>query len=149
MIPIVFINSRSVPFVDMIINSEKIFETRSRNVLRFLFESGQRFLIAETGNRKPLVRCSARIKGITVVYTKEAWNSYRLFHSVPVGSEFDWKPGTKKKVMYQLDDVRSVPVPFNPPEGKRHGRTWMELSCRLPFPSTAEECEQFFTSKKN
>lgn len=127
-IPIIFINSRSVPFVEMIMNSEKIFETRSRDVLRFLFETGQRFFIAETGKGKPVVRCSTRIRSVVVVYDKTAWDTYRTFHLVPPGSEFDWKPGTRKKVLYQLDDVRPVSDPFVPPEGKRHGRVWMEYS---------------------
>ena len=126
----VFINSKSGPFVDMIMNKQKIFETRSRDVLRFLFDTGERFLIAETGNGKPLVRCSARIRSIVTIYTENAWNTYRTFHAVPVGSEYDWKPGTRKKVLYELADVLPVPVPFHP-EGKRHGRTWIE-------------CENFF-----
>lgn len=130
MIPIVFINSRSVPFVDLIMNGSKIYETRSRDVLRYIFDTGKRFLIAETGNGKPLVRCSARIRSVTVVKTEDAWNQYRLFHSVPVGSEYDWKPDTKKKVLYELESVLPVPVPFHPAEGKRHGRIWMEYSGR-------------------
>ena len=126
MIPIIFINSKSVPFVELIMEKTKIFETRSRNVLQFLFNTGSRFLIAETGNGKPVVKCSAEIRSVTTVYTKEAWQKYRLFHCVPYGSDFDWKPDTKKKVMYELCNVRPVPVPFVPESGKRHGRVWME-----------------------
>jgi len=129
MIPVVFINSKSVPFVELIMKCEKIFETRSRDMLRFLFETGQRFYIAETGKGKPVIRCSATIKGITEVYTENAWNNYRCFHCVPVGSSYDWQPGTKKKVMYQLDDVVPVPVPFVlPSDSVRHGRVWAEYN---------------------
>ena len=125
---IVFINSRSVPFVDMIMKQEKIFETRSRDVLRKLFETGEQFYIAETGKGKPIVKCSARIRAIETVYTETAWNRYRTFHLVPPGSQYDWQTDTKKKVMYQLDNVTPVPAPFIPPEGKRHGRIWMEYN---------------------
>ena len=126
MIPIIFINSASVPFVDLIMSGKKIYETRSRNVLRFLFDTGSPFLIAETGKGKPVVKCSARIRSITVIYTEEEWHTLRTWHTVPIGSAYDWKPSTKKKVLYELEDIRPVSVPFTPSEGKRHGRTWME-----------------------
>ena len=128
MIPIVFINSSSVPYVDMIIKGKKIYETRSRNVLRSAFNYGNRFLIAETGKGKPCVRCSAIIDSVLTIYTEEEWNRYRKYHSVPEGSEYDWKPDTKKKILYELSDVRPVSVPFVPAEGKRHGRIWMEYN---------------------
>ena len=127
MTPVVFINSRSCPFVDLIAAGTKIYETRNRDVLRKLFERRRPFYIAETGHGKPMVKCSARIRSIVTVYTEEAWNSYRKFHAVPVGSAYDWQPDTKKKVMYELSDVVPV-VPFCPPEGKRHGRVWMEYN---------------------
>lgn len=127
MIPIVFINSRSVPFVSMIMEGKKIYETRSRNVLKMIFESGRRFMIAETGNGKPVVRCSARIRSVHTVYTPEAWETFRTWHCVPSGSEYDWTDGTKKKVLYELYGVLPL-APFVPAEGKRHGRVWMEYN---------------------
>lgn len=130
MIPVLFINSRSVPFVDLIMNGTKVYETRSRNVLRSLAESGKRFLIAETGNGKPLVKCSARIRSVIVIKTQESWDLFRPLHSVPAGSAYDWKPETKKKVLYELDSALPVSAPFHPAEGKRHGRTWMEYNGR-------------------
>ena len=128
MIPVVFINSRSVPFVDLIMEGKKQYETRSRDVLRFLSDSGRRFLIAETGSGRPLVRCSARIRSVVVIHSEKMWNQYRTCHAVPAGSAYDWKPCTNKKILYELADVQPVPVPFHPPEGKRHGRTWMECN---------------------
>ena len=124
MMTALFINSHSVPFVDMIMEGQKLCETRTRNVLRSAIEHGNRFLIAETGKGLPLVRCSATVESILTIHTKDEWEKYRNFHAVPVGSEYDWKPDTKKKVLYFLADVRPV-EPFVP-EGKRHGRTWME-----------------------
>ena len=125
MIPVLFINSASVPFVDLIINGKKIYETRSKNVLQFLFDTSSPFLIAETGKGKPVVKCSARIRSITVIYTSEEWEKFRTWHTVPIGSAYDWKPSTKKKVLYELKDIQPV-SPFIHSEGKRHGRTWME-----------------------
>ena len=107
---------------------KKKYETRSSNMLRSLI--GHRVMLAETGNGKPLVRCSARISEVVECFTQEAYESYRRFHAVPVGSEYDWKPGTKKKVLYRLDNVIREPEPFHPAEGKRHGRTWMEYNGR-------------------
>ena len=71
---------------------------------------------------------SARIRSITTIYTAEAWQTYRKFHCVPEGSEYDWQPDTKKKVLYELYDVFPIADPFIPAEGKRHGRTWMEYN---------------------
>ena len=126
MLPVVFINSRSVPYVDMIMDRQKPMETRSRDMLRFLAESGTPFLIAETGKGDSLVRCSARIRSVLTVYTADEWNRLRSAHRVPAGSQYDWKDGTKKKVLYELCDILPVPVPFHPSDGIRHGRVWME-----------------------
>ena len=131
MTPILFINSSEVPFVDLILSGQKIYETRSRHVLRSAFERGTRILIAETGKGKPVVRCSACIGSYRIIYTEDAWNRYRAFHAVPAGSAYDWKPDTKKKVLYELCDVQPVPVPFTPPDSKRHGRVWMEYNGTL------------------
>ena len=122
-IPAVYINCRRYPFIDQIMNIDKTYETRSRNTLkRFL---GRRVFLIETGKGKNLVRCSAYIDEIVECYTKEAYEQYRPFHAVPVGSDYDWKPGTKKKVLYHLSYIHPLKNPFTP-EGTRHGRTWME-----------------------
>ena len=124
MIPVIFINCQAEPYVDMIMKGKKIYAARPRNVLWSAFKYGTRFLIAETGNGKPLVRCSATIDSVHTIYTEKAWNRYRNLHTIPAGSKFDWKPDTKKKVLYHLTNV--LPVEPFIPEGKRHGRTWME-----------------------
>ena len=83
-------------------------------------------MIAETGHGRPLVRCSAVIDEVIEVFTREAWEEYLQFTWVPVGSEYDWKPDTKKKVLYHLKDVKPVKpfrLPFN---ARRHGRVWAE-----------------------
>lgn len=123
MTPIVFINCKREPFVSLIISGQKQYETRTRNMLgRFL---GERILIAETGNGKPVVRCSARITGTIATYVSEAWERYRARACIRSGSSYDWQDGTRVKWLYKLEDVQPVD-PFTPPEGRRHGRTWME-----------------------
>lgn len=123
MTPIIFINCKHEPFVALIMEGRKLYESRTRDMLgRFL---GERVLIAETGKGKPVVRCSALISEIHTFYVQEAWERYRERACIRSGSEYDWHDGTKKKLLYRLTDVRQV-EPFTPPEGRRHGRTWME-----------------------
>ena len=122
MIPIIFINCKRYPFIRWIMNRTKLFETRNRNTLgRFL---GERVLLAETGHGQPLVLCSAVITEVREVFTRSAWEVTKLDCMISDGSPYDWKPDTKKKVLYRLSDVRPV-KPFHP-EGRRHGRIWME-----------------------
>ena len=126
MTPIVFINTKDVPFVDLIITGEKRYETRTRNTLGGLV--GRRVLIAETGHGKPIVRCEATISMVWRMTKKDKalWDSEIKEEScIPNNSEYDWKPNTTAKYAYLIEDV--VPCsPFIPPEGKRHGRVWME-----------------------
>lgn len=123
MIPIVFINCRKEPFVDDILCHLKEYETRNRNTLgRFL---GEKILLAETGHSRPVVKGSAVIDKIIAVYTQEEWEEYLGLTWIPVGSSYDWQPETKVKWLYRLTDVQACD-PFIPPEGRRHGRVWME-----------------------
>lgn len=127
MTPIIFINCSDLAYVDSIMTGTKKYETRTRNTLKALlsWSLGERVLIAETGHGAPVVRCSAVIDRITEVFTEEDWLPYVMDADIAVGGKYDWKPDTKKKVLYHLTDVRPV-KPFTPPEGKRHGRVWME-----------------------
>ena len=125
MLPVVFINSRSVPYVDLIMRGEKRYETRSRRTLHALV--GRRILIAETGRRKlSLVRCSAILAAEVPVRSREDWERLRPFHCVPAGDAFDWKPDARVRWLYTLEDVQPIRNPFRCPEGVRHGRTWLE-----------------------
>lgn len=124
MTPIIFINCDKEPFVDDIIGYLKQYETRNRNTLgRFLDEP---VLLAETKRgRKPVVKALAVIDQIVSVTTKESWEEYLEQTWIPIGSEYDWKPDTKIKWLYHLKHVFPC-TPFIPPEGRRHGRVWME-----------------------
>ena len=125
MIPIVFINCKDVPFVDLIIKGEKQLETRTRNTLGGLV--GRRVLLAETGHGKPVVKCYATIMDVVKVDSRSWWKNGQFRHmaKIPLHSKYDWATGTKCKWVYGLTDVVRV-GPFIPKEGKRHGRVWME-----------------------
>ena len=126
MTPIVFINCKDQIFVDMIISGQKMFETRSIDSLKDLTYLNGRVLIAETGRGKPVVRCSALLVPAVVCRTRKDWDEYyRELACIEPGSRYDWKPETEMKYCYQIVDAHPV-KPFIPPEGKRHGRVWME-----------------------
>ena len=126
MYDVVFINCSRFPFIDWICSRQKLYETRSRDTLRALV--GRRVYLAETGTGpRSVVRCSAVIDH-AITCDAGAFRRLRPLHRVPAGSDFDWKPWTRKKVLYRLTDVRPVPVPFHPAEGVRHGRVWMEYN---------------------
>ena len=121
---VVWINSSSAPFLDDIFNRLKPFETRSRNMLASLI--GKRVILAESSRGQRLARCSAVIRSVTPVASKAEWDALRSLHRVPVGNQYDWKPGTRVKYLYKLTDVRRL-RPFRiPSEGIPHSRSWFE-----------------------
>ena len=123
MMPVVFVNCKDTPFVDLIICGRKQFETRTKNTLGKLV--GKRVLIAETGCGKPVVRCSAVISYAIPVNSQHSWEMHRRRCGISSGSKYNWKPDTKVKWLYRLCGVVAC-YPFTPPEGIRHGRAWME-----------------------
>lgn len=130
MLPIVFINCKSYPFISDIMSGKKLYETRTRNTLKSLV--GKRVLIAETGHGKPVVKCLATIDHCVRVYDYPAWeNAFRDKCSIERGSNYDWTDKTDRKYLYRLTDVQPVPE-FIPPDGFRHGRTWMEYAGPVP-----------------
>lgn len=124
MIPVVFINCRSLPFLDDILAGRKTIETRTRDTLRTVSDMGRRVYLAETGKGRPVIRASAVI-GSGRPVDRSDFDCVRRRTCIPVGSRYDWQPDTKVKYCYNLYDVRPV-EPFTPPEGRRHGRVWME-----------------------
>ena len=125
MIPVLFINCKEAPYVDDIMAHQKIVETRSSDTLKALV--GKRVLIAATGRGKPVVCGSAIIRKPITVTHRGVWETLRPLHGVPEGSSHDWKENTKRKYLYILSRIKEC-EPFTPPEGKRHGRVWMEYS---------------------
>lgn len=126
MIPVLFINCRSVPYVDRIIDRSKVYETRSRNTLDCLV--GKRVLIAETGRGRSVIRCAATVRKVFPVTSRFEFDMFRTYTAVPEGDPYDWTEKTTVKWLYELSDVRPVPVPFHPEGGPRHGRVWMEYT---------------------
>ena len=125
MTPVLFINCKDVPYVDLIIAREKVLETRSKNTLKALI--GKQVYIAETGNGQPRVRCCARIGMPIEVRNQHDWDRFYPLHRVPFGSAHDWLVGGETTVKYLYPLIHAEPVrEFTPPEGKRHGRVWME-----------------------
>lgn len=124
---VVWINSSSAPFLDDICARLKPFETRSRDMLGTL--KGQRVIFAESAKGARLARCSAVIRSVMTVTSREQWEALRPLHRVPVGNMYDWKPETKVKYLYELANIRIL-RPFRiPEEGIPHGRSWFEYSC--------------------
>jgi len=124
MTPVVFINCNQHPFINDIINGYKQYETRTRNTLKSLVNKP--VLIAETGNGKPVVKCSAIIRTPIKITSSTNFEQYRIRTRIKKGSAYDWNDSTKVKWLYPLENVESVPE-FIPTEGIRHGRVWMEV----------------------
>ena len=125
-VSVVFINCRSVPFLDRIMSLDKLYETRTRDMLRSVV--GRRVLLAETGTGKsPVCRCSAVIGPPVVVRSRDAWERLRSACCIPPGSAYDWTSDTKVKYLYPLRNVTACRL-FTPPKGVRHGRTYMDCN---------------------
>ena len=121
---VVWINSSSAPFMDDIGALLKRLETRNRDMLGFLV--GQRVILAESKNGQRLARYSVVIRSARQVFSRDEWDALRPLHRVPVGNQYDWKPGTKVKYLYELSDLRRI-RPFRVPEGIPRGRTGTEI----------------------
>ena len=122
---VVWINCSSAPYIDMINQRQKLYETRNRRTLDPVI--GRPVFLCESGRRGPsVVRSSARFGEPFAVRSREQWEALRPVHRVPAGSPYDWTDKTRVKWLYPVLDVVPVPVPFIPPEGTRYGRTWME-----------------------
>ena len=121
---VVWINSSSAPFMDDIGALLKRLETRNRDMLGFLV--GQRVILAESKNGQRLARYSVVIRSARQVFSRDEWDALRPLHRVPVGNQYDWKPGAKVKYLYELSDLRRI-RPFRVPEGIPRGRTGTEI----------------------
>ena len=60
--PVVFINCKLYPFIDLILSCIKVYETRNKNTLKQL--AGKRVLLCETGHGEKVVRGSAVIESV-------------------------------------------------------------------------------------
>ena len=123
MIPVIGINSSSAPFMYDIGRRSKTLETRNKRTLhRFI---GCRVILAETKQGSYLAMYTAVIRSVHEIRSREQWDALRPLHRVPAGSTYDWTPETSIKYAYEIANLRHL-RPFRIPEGKRHGRVWME-----------------------
>lgn len=122
---ILYINCKLFPFIDLIISGLKLFETRNRNTLKTLI--GKTVYLAETGKGKATVKATCIIREPVIITDKAVYESYRNKTMIETGSEYDWKSSTKQKVLYPLENVRSVPAFPVPGNVVRHGRIYAEM----------------------
>lgn len=145
MIPVVFINCDKIPYVDLIIDGKKKYETRHFNTLGGLVD--RRVLIAETHKGKtPKIRCSAVLKNAKQIKFLGVWALMRDETCVPENSEHDWNFKRPGKWVYELEDVREV-IGLDWIEGKRHGIVWMEYE-PLPY-ETVWDGDHFIDGQKH
>lgn len=143
MIPVIGINSSSAPFMSDIGARRKTLETRSKNTLGCFI--GQRVYLAETMRGGYTAMYSAVIRSARRVETAEEWEALRPLHRVPAGNRYDWKPETRCKWVYELSGIRRL-RPFRVPEGRRHGRVWMEYAGTTPRPAAPMTLAQTISS---
>lgn len=115
----IFINCSRCAFIAWILSGVKLYETRSRNVLRNLV--GRRVFLIETGRGRPMVTGSAIISGVSVVRFDDVKMRSR---AKITGTEYDI-PLDGAKYFYRLRDVRKLKKPFPlPDQRENHGRSW-------------------------
>lgn len=131
MTPAIFINCKEVPFIEKIFSRDKLFETRTKNVLRKF--TGMRVLLVETGNGVPMVRGSVICGHPSAITDARAWDTARSTTQVPVGSRYDWTKDTRIKWLTPMfSPLMCEPFPL-PADAVRHGRTWAEYRGRYDF----------------
>ena len=114
-----FVNSKEVPYASLIVAGDKVFETRSRNMLSALV--GERVAVVETGRGVPMV------VGYVNVVSASHYNHFTACDAY----EFTYVPGHSKYAsnqwFYRLSEPkRCSPYPL-PSSAVRHGRSWCEF----------------------
>lgn len=119
----IYVNSKKVPYARLIIDGKKIYETRTRNVLRSLI--GRRIAIVETGKGSPAIIGFVTIDGADY-FEHEAFERIRSLTCIPAGGAYD--DLGKGKWCYKLSDPVKLdrPIPL-PQDAVRHGRSWCEF----------------------
>lgn len=117
----IFINCKTIPFIDYILIGAKQYETRSRNMLSRLL--GERVALIETGKGRAIIRGYATIDRYTTLYhnSLDARKSAWIF-----GTPYDIPDGGKK-VFYHLKNVARCRPYELPDERINHGRAYTEF----------------------
>lgn len=87
------VNSRTIPFADLIIDGRKLYESRATNSLRPWI--GQRVAIVKTGAGKARAVGAVTI-GPPIIVNCDEFRALENVHLVPENSEFDIQPGGVK-----------------------------------------------------
>lgn len=122
----IFINESKVKFIDLMLNQEKLFETRNKDMLKGLFEPNNIYefvALVSTGNGKPIVKGYAFIrKGFPVSEPELNQIDSALYIK---NTPYQCKPG-KSKVLYSIESpVKCKPYQI-PNNAIYHGRSWCE-----------------------
>ena len=96
------VNSKSIPYADLIIDGLKLYETRNSNSLKPYI--GQRVAIVRTGAGKAQAIGTVEI-GEPLVVGPEQFRELQALHLVPEGSTFDIQPGGTKH-LYPMRNPR-------------------------------------------
>ncbi len=97
------INSKTIPYADLIIDGLKLYETRNNDTLKPYI--GRRMAIVKTGAGKAHAIGTVEI-GAPIVVTQEQFRQLEPMHYVPEGSEFDIKPGGAKYLYPMIRPMR-------------------------------------------
>jgi len=102
------INSKTVPYADLIIDGRKLYETRNKDTLRPYV--GRSVAIVRTGKGKAQAIGTVTI-GEPIIVTQEQFRAMQHLHLVPEGDKFDIKPGGVKYLYPIADPERIAPRP--------------------------------------
>ena len=102
------VNSRSIPFADLIVNGQKLFESRASDSLRPWI--GQRVAIVKTGAGKALAIGAATI-GPPIIVNEAEFRALESLHHVAENSEFDIRP-QDVKYLYPVIDAERFEIPL-------------------------------------
>lgn len=113
-----YINTARAPFTAQIFSGAKLYETRTRNMLRSLI--GKTVHIIETGRGKPMIVGRATISGAELVPYS---NQEKRHQAQIIGTSYDIKPDGAKW-FYKLDNVERLTPSTLPVTRENHGRSW-------------------------
>lgn len=107
------VNSRSIPFADLIVKGCKLYESRASDSLRPWI--GQRVAIVKTGAGKALAIGAATI-GPPIIVNQAEFRALESLHFVPENSEFDIRPDGIK-FLYPMIDAEKFDIPLQVARG--------------------------------
>lgn len=123
----IYINCKETPFVDLIMEHRKVFETRTKNVFKGLFEDGYdgtNVALIETGKGVPMIKGIAQINRGCFVDSNTFNKCIKSLARIDDGSKYD---SNKGKWCYPIVWVYKTRIFPLPKDVIRHGRSWCEF----------------------